>query len=77
METGIVKVTDKGQISIPVKIQKAAHIRKGDELIMVSKDNRIIIEKASEETFKDLLKHSEAVAKKLWSSPEDDIWDTV
>ncbi|MEK6921413.1 MAG: HIT domain-containing protein [Nanoarchaeota archaeon] len=27
--------------------------------------------------FKDLLKHSEKVAQKLWSSKEDDIWDTV
>ncbi|MDO8460387.1 MAG: hypothetical protein Q7S74_04720 [Nanoarchaeota archaeon] len=35
-----------------------------------------IIKKVKSSDFKDLLKHSEKVAKKLWSSKEDDIWDS-
>ena len=27
--------------------------------------------------FKDLLKHSEKVANKLWDNKEDEIWDSV
>ncbi len=27
--------------------------------------------------FKDLLKHSEQVAKKLWGNKTDDVWDKV
>ena len=77
MESGIVRVTDKGQISLPVRMQRAAHIQKGDELLLVCRDNRIIMEKVTERTFRDLLMHSEAVAKKLWSSHEDDVWDKL
>ena len=77
METKIVKVTDKGQISIPTSIQKSVHINKGDEVIMVKSGNAIVIEKLKKSDFRDLLKHSEKVAKKLWSNKEDDIWDHV
>ena len=40
-----VKVTDKGQISIPVDIQKKIGIAKGDELLLICKGKRIVLEK--------------------------------
>lgn len=77
METKIVKVTDKGQISIPVGIRESAGIEKGDELLMIKSGRVILIEKIKKSDFGDLLKHSEKVAERLWSNKEDDIWDTV
>ena len=77
METKIVKVTDKGQISIPVSMRKAIHVGKGDVILMIENDKTIVMEKLKISGFQDLLKHSEKVAKKLWSNNEDDIWDSV
>ncbi|MBI2672621.1 AbrB/MazE/SpoVT family DNA-binding domain-containing protein [Candidatus Woesearchaeota archaeon] len=77
METKIVRVTDKGQISLPTSIRESTGIKKGDELILVKKGRLIIIEKIRESNFRDLLKHSEKVAEKLWSNKEDDIWDSI
>ncbi len=78
-----VKVSDKGQISIPVDIRVLAGIHQGDDLIIIQEGEKIMLGKATtiaqqtKKEFSDLLKHSEHVAKKLWGSKEDDIWDTV
>ena len=77
METKIVKVTDKGQISIPVEMRKSIGIKNGDELIIINDKGTIIIDKIREADFRDLLKHSEKVAERLWGNKEDDIWDKV
>lgn len=77
METKIVKVSDKGQIALPIGIRESAGIKKGDELLLIKKGRTILIEKIKESDFRDLLKRSEKVAEKLWSNKEDDIWDTV
>ena len=77
METKIIRVTDKGQISLPVKMRDELDIAQGDELIIVKSDDSIIIKKLKKEDFSDLLKHSEKVAKKLWSGKEDDVWDSL
>ena len=79
----IVKVSDKGQISLPTEMRTLAGIHTGDELVIVQEKGKILIERpvkisqVIKDDFKDLLKHSEKVAQKLWSSKEDDIWDTV
>ena len=75
-----VKVSEKGQIAIPADIREKAGIRRGDSLIVMQEDGKIMIEKESkrlEDDFADLLKHSESVAEKLWRNKEDEIWDTV
>ena len=77
MNTKIIKVTDKGQISLPVKMRNSLDISRGDELIITHKDDSIIIKKIKEDDFSDLLKHSEIVAKKLWDNKEDEIWNSV
>ncbi len=77
METKIVKVTDKGQISLPISVRESAGIKKGDELLLIKKGRTILLEKVKESDFRDLLKHSEKVAEKLWSNKEDDVWDSV
>jgi len=77
MNTKIIKVTDKGQISLPVKMRNSLDISRGDELIITHKDDSIIIKKIKEDDFSDLLKHSEIVAKKLWDNKDDEIWNSV
>ena len=77
MESKIVKITDKGQISIPHSFREIIGLDKGDNLLMIQAGNSIIMEKITENRFKDMLKHSENVAKKLWSKKEDDVWDKV
>ncbi len=77
METKIIKVTDKGQISIPIEIRKSIGISVGDELIAVRSGETLCLKKIRKDDFKDLLKHSEKVADKLWDNKEDEIWDRV
>ena len=73
----IVKVSDKGQIAIPVDIRNSMDISNGDELFVVMNGETICLKKIKEDDFKDLLKHSEDVARKLWDNEYDKIWDTV
>ncbi|MEK6856077.1 MAG: AbrB/MazE/SpoVT family DNA-binding domain-containing protein [Nanoarchaeota archaeon] len=77
MDIKIIKVTDKGQISLPIGMREALQIRYGDELLMTRDNNALIIKKVKREDFSDLLKHSEKVAKKLWDNKEDEVWNNV
>lgn len=80
-ELKTVKVSQKGQIVIPTSIQKELKIKKGDELLLVKKGRKIMLEKPQrlaksvEDDFKDLLVLSEHTAKKLWDNKEDEIWN--
>ena len=76
-EINIIKVTDKGQISLPIQLRNSLNIEQGDKLIIMQNDNSLILRKLKREDFSDLLKHSEKVAKKLWDNKEDDIWDGI
>lgn len=75
-----IRVSDKGQISIPIDIRELAGIETGDELVILQEGTKILIEKPEnivKDDFKDLLKHSESVAKKLWNNKEDEIWNNL
>ena len=77
MDVKIIKVTDKGQISLPVGIRESLKIRQGDELLITRTNDSIVIRKIKRDDFSDLLKHSEKVAKKLWDNEEDEVWNDV
>ena len=77
MEIKIIKVTEKGQISLPIKLRESLHIREGDELIITKTGDSLIMRKVKKEDFSDLLKHSEKVAKRLWNNEEDEVWNSV
>ena len=77
MEVKIIKVTDKGQISLPVGIRTSLNISQGDELFITKSEEAIIIKKVKRDDFFDLLKHSEVVAKKLWDNKDDEIWNNI
>ena len=76
-----VKVSDKGQISIPMEIQREVGIKKGDELLLIRKGQKIVLEKpqkiaeALENEFADLQYISEASLRRMWLRKKEDIWD--
>ena len=73
-----VKVSDKGQIAIPLNIRKISGINKGDSLIIIQEKGKILIEKASErikDDFSDILRFSEESLKEVWDNEEDNIWN--
>jgi AbrB family looped-hinge helix DNA binding protein len=76
-----VKVTDKGQISIPVEVQRKIGISRGDELLLIIKGERIVLEKPGriaellKDEFADLPTISEESLKSLWLNKMDDVWD--
>ncbi len=78
-----IRVSQKGQIAIPSDMRKELGISSGDELIVLKRGCRLLIEKSSKasERFSDefdyMLKQSEKVAKKFWSNKEDDVWDKL
>jgi AbrB family looped-hinge helix DNA binding protein len=76
-----IKVSNKGQISIPAEIRKVLGIRKGDDLLLLRSGDRLLIEKPGhvvqllEDDLSDMLTISEASLKKLWSSKKEDVWN--
>jgi AbrB family looped-hinge helix DNA binding protein len=76
METKIIKVTDKGQISLPIQIRDSVGINVGDELIITRSGETICLKKINEEDFSDLLKLREISLKEIWDNEEDEIWNT-
>lgn len=79
MKVKTIKVSDKGQISIPLDIREEIGIKKGDELILIENKGKIMLEK-SETITKTILSNftvlaSEKSLAKDWLSKEDeDVW---
>ena len=80
MQIKTVRVSDKGQIAIPQEIRKQMSIERGEELILLQIDGKLLIEKQQkvakkvEDDFKDILKFSEKSLKEVWDNKSDDIW---
>ena len=78
-----VKVSEKGQIAIPLDIRESIGIKQGDTLMLIQEEDKLLLQKTDnikkevKDEFKHLLKHSEDVAKKFWSSKADDVWDEI
>ena len=76
MDVKIVKVTDKGQISLPVRMRESLAISEGDELIITKTDNALIMKKIKKDDFSDLSILSASALNKIWDNPGDEIWNT-
>lgn len=78
-----IKVSQKGQIAIPSDIRKDLGIKRGEELLIVKKGDKLLIEKSTRTSrrfareFDYMLIHAEKVAKELWGNKEDEIWDKL
>jgi AbrB family looped-hinge helix DNA binding protein len=76
-----IKVSAKGQITLPSDIQKEIGIKKGDEMILVRKGEKIILEKSEriakslKDEFADIKSLSEQSLRKLWLNKDDEIWN--
>ena len=83
IEVKTVKVSDKGQLSIPFNIRESIGIKQGDTPVLIQEKERILLQKSEQikkdikDDFKHLLKHSEDLAKKFWGNKADDVWDTI
>jgi len=80
MRIKTVKVSGKGQISLPVEVRNAAGIEKGDELILIQQGKKILLEPVQRvsgkmaDDFSDLLSLSEKSLAQVWSD-SDSIWE--
>ena len=75
MSTKIIKVTNKGQISLPITIRNSLNILEGDQILLTQVDKRIILKKIEQDDFSDLLKLNEKSLRKVWDNKEDEIWN--
>ena len=79
-----IKVSSRGQIAIPNRIRNELNIKEGTKLVLIEKENSIVLEK--EDTFLKKINNIEleklgwlALAenniKKLWDNKKDDeVW---
>jgi AbrB family looped-hinge helix DNA binding protein len=74
------RVSDKGQISIPNSVRQKLGIQRGDNLILFEIEGKILLEKQQKvsekmkDEFKDVLHFSEQSLKEVWDNPGDEIW---
>ena len=75
-----IRVSEKGQIAIPQPMRETLGIEKGDELVVIQIENKILLEKAQKmeqklkDEFKDIIKFSERSLKEVWDNKSDDMW---
>ncbi len=78
-----IKVSQKGQISIPADIRKDLKIKEGEELLLIKKGGKIVLGKP--EKFAKKIKNedelfwrmlSQKAMERAWSK-EDEIWDKI
>ena len=80
MEIKTVKVSEKGQIAIPMSVRQRMGLDKGDELILCETDGKVLLEKLEKiskvlkDDFGDIVKFNEDSLKEVWDNKEDDIW---
>ena len=83
MDLKTIKLSEKGQISIPKEIRKEMNLKKGDKLVMIAKDEKLILQKADkllknlnieEESVHNMLASQETL-KKDWDNKYDDRWN--
>ena len=76
-----IKVSARGQITLPSDIQKEIGIRKGDEMLLIRKGEKIILEKPDrvarkfKDEFRDIQFLSECSLRKLWQNKGDEVWN--
>ena len=77
-----VKISDKGQISIPKDIRNELNLKEGETLIMITDGKKILLEKKDvfikklrTDEGKDTMIMSEHVLKKDWDNKYDERWN--
>jgi AbrB family looped-hinge helix DNA binding protein len=76
-----VKVSDKGQITLPTLIQRMLEIKKGDKLVLYAEHNKILLKKVNEiisqmsDDFKDMEHYTEESLKEFWQNEPEGVWE--
>ena len=76
-----VTVSSKGQISIPREIRKQLAVEKGSKLVIILKNKKLLICKASdisplmEDDFEYVVRYSEHSLEEVWDNEEDEVWN--
>lgn len=81
-EIKTVKISDKGQISIPKDIREELNMKEGETLILITDGKRIVLEKKDSlmkklksSEAKETMLMSEHVLKKDWDNEYDERWN--
>ena len=83
MELKTIKLSGKGQISIPKDIRKCMHLKKGDKLVLMTKGQQLVLQKADailkklgleEESISNMMV-SQDTLKKDWDNKYDERWN--
>ena len=75
-----VRVSDKGQIAIPKVLREELGIYKGDELILINDNGKLLIEKSEKvrerikDDFADIVALTSKSLEDVWDNKEDDVW---
>lgn len=67
MGVSMVKVSSRGQIVIPKDVMEELGVRKGDKLLVVSKDKNILLKKIEADVFE---KSLESILEPMWRKAE-------
>ena len=75
-----IRVSSKGQITLPKRMRDEQHIGEGDTLVVVADKKKIMItkpERPESDDEKAYMTMASKSMKSLWDNPEDDIWNSV
>ncbi len=81
IEIKTTKVSDKGQVAIPVEFQRKMKLKKGDKIVLMLKDGSLVLQKSEvvtkklEKEFEHIQALSERSFKKIWDNDKDEIWN--
>jgi len=74
----LAKISDNGQITVPVEIRRLLGVKSGDKILFVQKPNgEIVVNNASVQAIYDAQQSFEGVAENIGVSNEDDVQDLV
>jgi len=74
----LAKISDNGQITVPVEIRRLLGVKSGDKILFVQKPNgEIVVNNASAQAIYDAQQSFEGVAEDIGVDNEDDVQDLV
>jgi len=83
MQAKTVRVSEKGQLAIPVEIRRAMRLRKGSEILILFDGEKMLLARADRAAdallreFDDLLQASSLTARELWGNEADEVWNDL
>ena len=83
MHLRTIKLSEKGQISIPKEIRKDMRLKKGDKLVLMTKGEQLIVQKADvllkklgiQEESIGTMRASQETLHKDWDNKYDERWN--